>query len=111
MFAFSYAFSWIAAWIGLSVGSVEAANSAGFIWMFPLTFISSAFVDPSLMVGWLQPIAENNPFIDPHRRLPGPVQRLRPGQRRLDRPRRGPSASPIVFAFIATRKFARSTSA
>jgi ABC-type multidrug transport system permease subunit len=30
--------------------------------MFPLTFISSAFVDPSSMPGWLQPIAENNPF-------------------------------------------------
>ena len=29
MFLFSYAFSWIAALIGLSVGSVEAANSAG----------------------------------------------------------------------------------
>ena len=45
-----------------SVGSVEAANSAGFIWMFPLTFVSSAFVDPSTMPGWLQPIAEANPF-------------------------------------------------
>jgi ABC-2 type transport system permease protein/oleandomycin transport system permease protein len=44
------------------VSSVEAANSAGFIWMFPLTFVSSAFVDPSNMPGWLQPIAEANPF-------------------------------------------------
>ena len=46
LFIFAYAFSWIQAYIGLSVGSVEAVNSAGFIWMFPLTFISSAFVDP-----------------------------------------------------------------
>jgi len=59
---FGYAFSWIQAFIGLSVNSVEAANSAGFIWMFPLTFISSAFVDPSTMPSWLQPIAEANPF-------------------------------------------------
>ena len=59
---FSYAFSWIQAWMGLSVGSVEAANSAGFLWMFPLTFVSSAFVDPSTMPEWLQPIARNNPF-------------------------------------------------
>jgi ABC-2 type transport system permease protein len=59
---FSYAFSWIQALIGLSVRSVEAANSAGFIWMFPLTFISSAFVDPNTMPSWLQPIAEANPF-------------------------------------------------
>lgn len=59
---FSYALSWVQALMGLSVGSVEAANSAGFIWMFPLTFISSAFVDPSTMPSWLQPIAEANPF-------------------------------------------------
>lgn len=62
LLAFAYAFSWIQAVIGLSVKSVEAANSAGFIWMFPLTFVSSAFVDPSTMPGWLQPIAEANPF-------------------------------------------------
>jgi len=59
---FGYAFSWIQAWMGLSVGSVEAANSAGFLWMFPLTFVSSAFVDPSTMPEWLQPIARTNPF-------------------------------------------------
>jgi ABC-type multidrug transport system permease subunit len=59
---FSYAFSWIQAFIGLSVKSVEAANSAGFIWMFPLTFVSSAFVDTSNMPSWLQPIADANPF-------------------------------------------------
>ncbi|HZM41431.1 MAG TPA: ABC transporter permease, partial [Acidimicrobiales bacterium] len=54
---FSYAFSWVQAWVGLSVSSVEAANSAGFLWMFPLTFVSSAFVDPANMPSWLQPIA------------------------------------------------------
>lgn len=59
---FSYALSWVQALVGLSVKSVEAANSAGFIWMFPLTFVSSAFVDPATMPGWLQPIAEANPF-------------------------------------------------
>ncbi len=59
---FAYALSWVHAVIGLSVKSVEAANSGGFIWMFPMTFVSSAFVDPSSMPGWLQPIAEANPF-------------------------------------------------
>ncbi len=59
---FSYALSWVQALIGLSVGSVEAANSAGFIWMFPMTFVSSAFVDPSTLPSWLQPIADHNPF-------------------------------------------------
>jgi ABC-2 type transport system permease protein len=62
LLAFSYAFSWVQAYMGLSVGSVEAANSAGFIWMFPLTFVSSAFVDPENMPDWLEPIADGNPF-------------------------------------------------
>ena len=44
MFLWSYAFSWIAALIGLSVGSVEAANSAGFIWMFPLMGVTTIYV-------------------------------------------------------------------
>ena len=62
LFGFSYAFTWIQALIGLSVKTVEAANSAGFIWMFPLTFVSSAFVDPDRMPSWLEPVADANPF-------------------------------------------------
>ena len=62
LLAFSYAFSWIQALIGLSVGSVEAANSAGFIWMFPLTFVSSAFVSTENMTPWLATAANWNPF-------------------------------------------------
>ena len=59
---FAYALSWVQALIGLSVSSVEAANSASFTWMFPLTFVSSAFVDPSTLPGWLEPVADHNPF-------------------------------------------------
>ena len=62
LLAFSYSFSWIQALIGLSVSSVEAANSAGFIWMFPMTFVSSAFVPTKNMTPWLRHIAEWNPF-------------------------------------------------
>ena len=57
-----YAFSWIGALIGLSVSTPEAATSGGLIWLFPVTFISNAFVDSSNMPGWLQPIADWNPF-------------------------------------------------
>ena len=53
----SFAFSWISAFIGLAVRSVEAAQSGGFIWMFPLTFASSAFVPVKTMPSWLQPFA------------------------------------------------------
>ncbi|WLQ41027.1 ABC transporter permease [Streptomyces laculatispora] len=57
-----YAFSWIGALIGLSVRTPEAATSGGLIWLFPVTFISNAFVDSSMMASWLQPIADWNPF-------------------------------------------------
>ncbi len=62
LLAFSYAFSWVQAYIGMSVKSAEAANSAGFVWMFPLTFVSSAFVATNTMPGWLAAIADANPF-------------------------------------------------
>ncbi|MFI9276170.1 ABC transporter permease [Kitasatospora sp. NPDC052896] len=57
-----YAFSWIGALIGLSLRSPEAATSAGLIWLFPLTFLSNAFVPVNTMPGWLQAIAYWNPF-------------------------------------------------
>ena len=109
MLAFSYAFSWIQAFIGLAVGSVEAANAASFIWMFPLTFVSSAFVDPSSMPSWLQPIADHNPFT----RLANASRELYNGL---------PAATnvwwslfwivaiTVVFAVLSIRRFARASS-
>ncbi|WP_031224961.1 ABC transporter permease [Streptomyces roseochromogenus] len=57
-----YAFTWIGALIGMSVRTPEAATSSGLIWLFPVTFISNAFVDPAHMTPWLRHIAEWNPF-------------------------------------------------
>ncbi|WP_329207959.1 ABC transporter permease [Streptomyces sp. NBC_00683] len=57
-----YAFSWIGALIGLVVRTPEAATSGGLIWLFPLTFISNAFVDANQMPTVLRHIAEWNPF-------------------------------------------------
>ena len=57
----SLAFSWISATVGLVVSSVEAAQSAGFIWLFPLTFASSAFVPTQSMPSWLRAFAEHQP--------------------------------------------------
>jgi ABC transporter DrrB family efflux protein len=59
---FGYAFSWVFAFIGLTSSSPEAAQSLGFIVIFPLTFVSSAFVPPETMPGALQWFAEWNPF-------------------------------------------------
>lgn len=57
-----YAFSWIGALIGLTVRTPEAATSGGLIWLFPLTFISNAFVPVDGMPAFLQHVAEWNPF-------------------------------------------------
>lgn len=62
MLMFAWALSWVGALIGLLARSVEVAQSAGLIWMFPLSFISSAFVPADKLPGVLRVIAEWNPF-------------------------------------------------
>jgi len=59
---FGYAFSWVFAFLGMLVSTPEAANSVGFIAVFPLTFISSAFVPVGSMPEPLRAFAEVNPF-------------------------------------------------
>lgn len=105
---FSYSLSWVQALIGLSVKSVEAANSGGFLWMFPLTFVSSAFVDPSQMPDWLEPIARNNPFTIATNACRALYNGLPAGN--------DPAIAlgwsvgiTAVFAFLSIRKFAGST--
>jgi ABC-2 type transport system permease protein len=59
---FGYAMSWISATIGLMVRSVEVAQSAGFIWLFPLTFLSNVFVDPDTLPGPLEAFVDASPI-------------------------------------------------
>jgi ABC transporter DrrB family efflux protein len=58
---FAYVFSWISAFVGLAVKNPETAQSAGFIWVFPLTFASSAFVPTTSMPGVVHAFADVNP--------------------------------------------------
>ena len=62
MLLFGYAFSWVFAFLGLSASSPEASQSFGFLLIFPLTFVSSAFVPVESMPGAVQAFAEVNPF-------------------------------------------------
>ena len=59
---FSLAISWLSAIMGLLVKSVEAAQWTGFIIIFPLTFVSSAFVPTDTMPDALRFFAENQPL-------------------------------------------------
>lgn len=69
---FGLAFSWIAAWIGMSIRDPETAQVAGFVWLFPIVFASSAFVRIETFDPWLEAFAEVNPitiFVDLTRSL------------------------------------------
>jgi ABC transporter DrrB family efflux protein len=51
----------IAAFTGLAIKDEESVQAFGLIWLFPLTFLSSAFVPIQSMPGWLQAFANNQP--------------------------------------------------
>lgn len=59
---FSFAFSWIGVTIGMLVRTPEAVQAAMFVFVFPLTFVSSAFVPVDTMPSWMQTFAENQPL-------------------------------------------------
>jgi ABC transporter DrrB family efflux protein len=60
--SFGFALSWIFAFLALTVRGAEAAQSAGFVVVFPLVFASSVFVPVSSMPAWLQAFAEASPI-------------------------------------------------
>ncbi len=59
--AFGFALSWIFALVALAVRGAEAAQSAGFVVIFPLVFASSVFVPIASMPDWLQALAKVSP--------------------------------------------------
>jgi ABC transporter DrrB family efflux protein len=76
---FGVAICCISAFTGLAIGDEESVQAFGLIWLFPVTFLSSAFVPISTMPGWLQAFANNQPVtyvVDTMRALAlgGPVQ-------------------------------------
>jgi ABC-2 type transport system permease protein/oleandomycin transport system permease protein len=59
---FGLAICCISAYTGLAIGDEESVQAFGMIWLFPLTFVSSAFVPITSMPGWLQAFAKNQPI-------------------------------------------------
>jgi len=59
--AFGFALSWIFAFVALTVRGAEAAQTAGFVVIFPLVFASSVFVPVPSMPHWLQAFAKISP--------------------------------------------------
>jgi len=71
--AFGFAFEWLFIALGLFAGTAQAAQGLA-IMVFPLTFVSSAYVPVSSMPGWLQAFAQHQPItymVDAVRALTG----------------------------------------
>ena len=112
---FGAAFSWPMIYIGLVAGSPQAAQGMAFM-TFPFVFVSSAYVPVASMPGWLQPVAEYQPFT----MMVGAVRSLSLGGHAEAMLGHSTSwfvvravlwaiAIAVVFATLATRRFARSS--
>lgn len=58
---FTFALSWMSALMGLFAKTIEGVQWMTFVFVFPLTFASSAFVPPESMPGFLRTFVENQP--------------------------------------------------
>nr|WP_247829276.1 ABC transporter permease [Arthrobacter antioxidans] len=111
---FSYAFSWVMALLGMSVKSPEVINNASFMILFPLTFISIAFVQSQNLPGPLETFANWNPvsaLVQAVRELFGntgtvPTPDAWPMQNALLTVLIGAALMLVVFVPLCVRKFA-----
>jgi ABC-2 type transport system permease protein len=112
--AFAAVFSWLGIFLGLVAGSGQAAQGLSFS-VFPLVFVSSAYVPVASMPSWLRPIAENQPVTA----MVGTIRGLVIGGDTtallghsmswfLTRALAWSAVMALVFAGLAARRFARS---
>ncbi len=114
---FAYTVAWIGSWIGLYMPNPETANTAGLVWLFPLTFLSNAFVPINSLPGPLQAFAAFNPIsalVLSCRELFGNPTGIQPDYWPLQNPELYTLLSCttliVVFASLAVRRYRRTTS-
>ena len=114
---FAYTVAWIGAWIGLYMPNPETANTAGLVWLFPMTFLSNAFVPINSLPGALQAVAAWNPIsalVLSCRELFGNPTGIQPDYWPLQNPVLYTLLSCtvliIVFASLSVRRYRRTTS-
>src|SRR5215211_2837257 len=82
LLVFGFAFEWMFITLGLVAGTPQAAQGLALM-VFPLTFVSSAYVPVESMPGWMQAFAEHQPLtvmVDAIRVLTqGPAGQAGPG--------------------------------
>ncbi|MGI8810249.1 MAG: ABC transporter permease [Acidimicrobiales bacterium] len=59
---FAFGLSWVFTTLGLVLRSPSAVMNAGFMGIFPLTFLSNVFVDPTTLPGPLEAFVNVNPI-------------------------------------------------
>jgi ABC-2 type transport system permease protein len=59
---FSFGLSWLFTTLGLLLRTPSAVMNAGFMGIFPLTFLSNVFVDPSTLPSLLRAFVDVNPI-------------------------------------------------
>ncbi|HEY1277982.1 MAG TPA: ABC transporter permease [Thermoleophilaceae bacterium] len=59
---FAFALSWVFTTVGLLLRSPNAVMNAGFMFIFPLTFVSNVFVDPDTLPSGLEAFVNVNPI-------------------------------------------------
>lgn len=62
LLAFSFSMSWVWTMFAMLMRTEQAVMGVSMFILFPLTFASNIFVDPSTMPGWLQAFVEVNPI-------------------------------------------------
>lgn len=114
---FAYTVAWVGAWIGLYMPNPETANTAGLVWLFPLTFLSNAFVPINSLPGPLQTIAAWNPVstvVLSARELFGNPTGIQPDYWPLQNAEAYTLISCVVvivvFSALAVRRYRRATS-
>jgi ABC transporter DrrB family efflux protein len=114
---FAYTVAWIGAWIGLYMPNPETANTAGLVWLFPMTFLSNAFVPINSLPGALQVVAAWNPIsalVLACRELFGNPTGIQPDYWPLQNPVLYTVLSCTVliavFATLSVRRYRRTTS-
>jgi len=114
---FAYTVAWIGSWIGLYMPNPETANTAGLVWLFPLTFLSNAFVPINSLPGALQVVAAWNPIsalVLSCRELFGNPTGIQPDYWPLQNPQLYTLLSCtvliVIFSTLSVRRYRRTTS-
>lgn len=100
LLAFVFATSWVGAFVALTARSVEVAQSLGLVWLFPVAFVSVAFVSIEAMPAPLRVFAQWNPVTavaSAARELFGNA--LPAG---FARPMGWPADNPVLYAFLSS---------